>query len=269
MMNRDWRLALTTTIVLIVLSISIVITACAESKASTFDMRNDIHFGDSIDEVVNKSNISGYSEREDGDVVYYQADDTYTIAGIDGVRQRFYLDDNDGLKCLMFYLGDGSNRTRAVPYTRVEELRPIYESLAKRLTDKYGQPLTSYETGTDNLIGNVLQDALINSTEDAINSAPGHGAYDLSDINTFISNATEWIISLDDGGMVKIELVLWGYNYHASLKPEEAANLSEWAKSFASGYDYDFSRLAWGYTYFDAATVERMEEYEQAINDDL
>ena len=165
--------------VALIVSLSTLLISCANTEE--FSLRNDIHFGDSVETV---------KEKETMDIDYvseYTVRSEYgTIAGIDDSYVKYSFDD-DKLFEIFYVLGITLDKNNLE-----DNYNTIYDSLVK----KYGKPLYSNSENGQY----IIQTSVFDTVEYALHVYPNES-------NTFnhLLDYKEWVIKCN-GYNVKIDL---------------------------------------------------------------
>jgi len=159
------------------------------SFADSFTLRNDIKFGDSYETVKNKETLP-FGEDDDSvldDGTRQVFTEEGTVAGIDDCTIMFRFSPDDRLNEMKYsYSFIKSKDTIEYDY------KTIYDGLKR----KYGDPL-NYRNGNVSLI-----------TTNAIDGAIGLVAlFNAMDIAADYLDYNEWIVELEDGNNVKIDII--------------------------------------------------------------
>ena len=158
-------------------------------EGSPFELRNGIHFGDTIDEIVEKettlTRTSEDSNSFDG-----------RIAGYDNAECTFTFDDNGGLEDMHYAFGTEVCDSR-------DALEDVYKTLGQSLIRKYGSPIGNTGGSCELITGSAMSNmGLIVGLIGTMDGFDG----DYIDYD-------EWIVDAENGH-VKIDLV--GYYYRDS-----------------------------------------------------
>lgn len=175
---------------LIVFSLSVSI---AEDSFVDFVLRNEIHFGDSIEDVMEKEQLNltdtTSTKREDNHVTY--TSESTVIAGIDDSKVTYEFDEN-GLIIITYSFREGlKGEMEAVALARAFD----FDNIDDGLTIKYGEPMGENDEFAD--IDSDLQhsmDSLI-----ALQKFLSKGKK-----SSFGKTGTERVVPFNDG-IVKIE----------------------------------------------------------------
>lgn len=170
--------------------IQMVMLLFVPAFAEEFSLRNDIHFGDTKEQVRSKETIPIDEDASKEDKIQTQAG---MVAGFDGVEisYRFSVDDKlEEVKWDIFYADIG-------------ESDKAYEKLQKAMTSKYGGAL-GYTNGTCYIITSEV-------IEDAVEIV---GLFQMYNGVADIRNYDEWDYEYQPGKHVKIEIIEYYYgNY--------------------------------------------------------
>ena len=171
----------------------------AFAEAEDFELRSGIHFGDTIDDIVEKETTLTRLDEESNE---FQG----RISGYDDASCMFTFDDDGKLEDMKYSFGSG------VCYSR-DKMNDVYLELYRGLVRKYGTAIGN-TGGTCELI-----------TGSAIDTMAFY-VYLLGELDGYSSDYTdydEWIVDTK-GGHVKIDLVSYylrnsdfEYSYYVDL----------------------------------------------------
>jgi len=186
------------TIALSVLYMIAMLSGCSSGSSSGFDLRNDIHFGDSMEKVRNKESLGIKKESEDEDdasITYLTSEDG-TIANIPDSYVVYSFKDDSLYKMSYTFGHYGTEDNSSGEVSAMKSyMNDQYDELSKTLTEKYGNPLSDDEyekyeivTGFIDRISNVAFFAALGADSDVI-------------------GAEEWLVECDNGSHVIITLM--------------------------------------------------------------
>lgn len=159
------------------------------SFADSFSLRNNIMFGDSYETV--KSKETQPLNKDDDSVLDTGVRQVFTekgkVAGLDGCTIMFRFTPDDKL-CEMKYDYSFINSKETIEYN--------YETIYDGLVRKYGNPL-NFENGKISLITTLAFDGALGII----------GLFKSIDVDADYLDYDEWIVDLDDGNHVKIEMI--------------------------------------------------------------
>lgn len=183
-------------ILLFVILISLSIVASADE----FVLRNEILFGDSIEQVKGKEGLTLDKENDDKTQLTYSGE----VASYTGEVDYYFNGTTGGLSDMLYEFKDWKNNS---------SIDSIYSSLKDGVARKYGNPLGNSGGTTHSITGKAFEESIgmIYVTLNFFNKKADIADYD------------EWFVECD-GGAVKIDLVKYyftnsenGKEYHVLL----------------------------------------------------
>ena len=133
---------------MIIFILLLSLSGCSSKKTEKFVLRNDIHFGDSIEEVKKKESLKLKEEEvdEDDKTITKISSEEGTIANIDDSTLSYRF--KDGSLYELTYYFDGPTTDSNTP-TELAEVKSYitdqYDTINSSLTEKYGEPLSDEE----------------------------------------------------------------------------------------------------------------------------
>lgn len=180
-------------IALVFLSLTFFLCACSSAVATnsaknTFELRNGIHFGDTVDEIKEKETVLSLKKyNEEKKYLYYSGE----IAGVDG-SAYFYFDENDKLNEVMYSIYEVFD---------YESFEAAYNTIYSSCVRQYGNPLT----GSDY----PIRGTATNDTYDDLAEVRNNKG------STKIYEHNQWVVTGDNGKNTKIDLLYYSYADYA------------------------------------------------------
>lgn len=240
--------------------------------AEEYSMWKGIQFGDSLEEIEEKCAGVG----DGGEYMHREKDSNYTgepehyvlhnagVAGVEDVTCLFYFNDAGQLSDISFEVLDRTIISPSdelvgivpTPYD-LDAVQASYKKVSDGLISKYGQPIDVNDIINEKFTGIVF--------EYFINKGLNFTTTE-THIREYTTNALYgnfWLIPLDNGGAVKIEIIYEEYQKSCKNKNKnlDALGLGTW--------DEEGVEFRWGYSYIEPEDMEEFYHNVGSINNDL
>lgn len=113
--------------------LALLTVSCFSEEADIFSFRNEIHFGDSVEEVLSKED-PGFDKEEKKNGSVYLTLDKIKLSGFEDCGLAYFFEDNKLIAINVFY--EQNSQT----YYDTNLLEPGYQKIEEGLTRKYGEP---------------------------------------------------------------------------------------------------------------------------------